>query len=96
MTKEEINRVKLEMPEWCRGIEDVKTGKADALICVIRAFAPEEADLLYLALQYAHEENVPVHFAPRNSADRMYMLTNETQNKLEKKLAKTGKIRRAN
>lgn len=84
MTKEQINRVKLEMPEWCRGIEDVKEDRADALICVIRAFDLSEADLLHLALQYAHEEGVPVHFAPRQSSNQLYITANETQDKLEK------------
>lgn len=85
MTKEEITRVKLEMPEWCRGIDDVKAARADALICVIRAFDLTEAELLHLALQYAHEEGVPVHFAPRQSANQLYITANETQDKLEEK-----------
>lgn len=71
LTQKERVLIEKKLPHWIDAIGLVKNGQAHVVIITIRAFERDEADLMYMALQYAHEENVQVMFAPLSKANIM-------------------------
>jgi hypothetical protein len=53
--------VTVELPEFVKACTGVAEGRLDIVMLIpTAAFAASEADLLYAALKYANDHNVPV------------------------------------